>query len=115
MDLFRAFNRLWHLRRWAAAILVAAIAVGTLAAYRVSFDPLGFDRREVQNGAAVTQVLVDSQRSSLVDLEREIEPLSARAQVFTEFLKTEPVRARIARRAGLDPARLRVRSQTTLS
>jgi hypothetical protein len=61
------------------------------------------DRKTSEVGTANTQILVDSPRSPVADLSLEIQPLSSRASLYVAFLRSEPVRADLAKRAGLSP------------
>jgi hypothetical protein len=49
-------------------------------------------------------MLVDSPRSPVADLSLPVTPLSSRASLYAAFLRSEPVRAIMTRKAGLTPA-----------
>jgi hypothetical protein len=101
MELAQILVQLWR-RRIAVAAVVALAALAALAmAYRISVLPPGLTHRSVQNGTAQTHILVDSPRSSVADLNRSFDPLTARAQVLSELMTTAPVIDRIAKIAGV--------------
>ena len=91
---------------------VAAVAAWA-AVFGASWPPT-LERPAVEYAAASTQVLIDSGRfSPLVDLSGEVDGLSTRALLYTRLVVTDPVKASIAREAGLRPAEIIVSSRTS--
>jgi hypothetical protein len=77
--------------------LLAAISIS----YRIS--PSGLETRALEFGAAQTQILVDSPRSSLIDLSQETPPLATRAAVYAQFMRSNAVKEAIAKEIGVSP------------
>lgn len=97
------------------AVGVAALAT-LIVNFSVSLAPPRVESRTPQLASASTQVLVDSPRSTLVDLREDsygMDALSRRAVVMGTLLASASVRDHIARRAGIDPALLRTSSPAT--
>ena len=62
---------------------------------------LGSTKRSHQFGAAQSQILIDSPRSSLVDLTQETPPLATRAAVYTQFMRSNAVKEAISKASGI--------------
>ena len=77
--------------------LLAAISIS----YRISTS--GLETRSLEFGAAQTQILVDSPRSSLLDLSQETPPLATRAAVYAQFMRSNAVKDAIAAEVGVSP------------
>ena len=87
--------------------------VALATAFQVSLFPPSLESRSTEYAAASTQVLIDAGRSSpLVDLEGALDPLTTRAVLYTRLVSSDPVKARIAREAGVDPRLFMVTSST---
>jgi hypothetical protein len=114
MDLAHIVLRLWRLRIWVGAAVVVSGVVAILATFHVSLSPLGLSQDKLTFGAASSEILVDSPKSSLADLSKDLQPLINRASIYADFLKSEPIKAEIARRAGIPVGGLLVRGQTEL-
>lgn len=106
MDSVDIARQLWAQKKRVAIALVVAALASTLVAYSVSLSPLGVHRRALQVGAASSQILVDSPRSTLVDgaSTEAFDALAARARIYGEYLSTLQARARIAAVSGVSPA-----------
>lgn len=106
MDSVDIARQLWAQKKWVAIVLVVAALASTLVAYSVSLSPFGVHRRALQVGAASSQILVDSPRSTLVDgaSTEAFDALAARARIYGEYLSTLQARARIAAVSGVSPA-----------
>jgi hypothetical protein len=99
-------RQLWREKARVSFVLVVAVLAALLAAYRVSVSPPGLHQRELQMGAASSQILVDSRHSTLVSGATlgEFDALAARAKVYGEYLSSLEARAQIAAVSGV-PAR----------
>jgi hypothetical protein len=104
LDLATALRELWNRRQWVAIVAVVALAAAIITTHRVELVPPSLQKRSLEFGAAATQILIDSPRSSLADLNREFTPLAERAQVFAQFMTSPPVKDAIAREAGVPPS-----------
>lgn len=112
MDVATLITRLWNLRRAVLAAAVVSIIVATLTAYHVSLVPPSIKQPKLRIAAAQTQILLDSPRSTIGDLSVPVGPLADRAEIYSQFLETEEVRARIASVAGIPTDALDVEGQT---
>jgi hypothetical protein len=101
MELAQILVQLWRRRLAVAAVAALAFVVAIALAYKISIFPPGVSHRSTSNGTAETHILVDSPRSSVADLNRSFDPLTARAQVLAQLMTTAPVVDRIAKIAGV--------------
>jgi hypothetical protein len=101
MELAQILVQLWRRRIAVAAVVALGALVAIAMAYHISVLPPKLTHRSIQNGTAQTHILVDSPRSSVADLNRSFDPLTARAQVLSELMTTAPVVDRIAKIAGV--------------
>jgi len=101
MELAQILVQLWRRRLAVAAVAAFAFVVAIALAYKISIFPPGVSHRSTSNGTAETHILVDSPRSSVADLNRSFDPLTARAQVLAQLMTTAPVIDRIAKIAGV--------------
>ena len=99
MELTEIIRTLWQ-RKVALAIVVGLALLAALSTvYRIS--PSGLSSRSYEFGAAQAQLLVDSPRSSLLDLTQETPPLAERAAVYAQFMRSNAIKAAIAKEAGI--------------
>jgi hypothetical protein len=111
MDIASILTRLWNLRT-AVLVAVAVSVVGALMlTYKVSLLPPSIKQPKVQISAAQTQILLDSPNSTIGDLDSPVAPLADRAEIYTQFLETEEVRAGIAKVTGLPASSFVVQGQ----
>jgi hypothetical protein len=104
-------RELWALRPGLAACVVLAVAVAAWSVADVSLLPPRLTPRTLEMGTAYTQVVVDTPQSSILDLRQgtsEIDALKNRAVLVGNVMASPPVRAYIARRAGLSPEVLQI-------
>jgi hypothetical protein len=102
-------NRRFHLR-WPIAISVlAAVVASVLSVYKVGLLPPRLDPRALEIGAASTTLLVDDRQSAATDLAASSDALGslqARAALLGNLMTTDPVKAYIARLAGIVPSQI---------
>jgi hypothetical protein len=103
VDLAQILKQLWRLRAGVAVGVVVAVFAGIAAGHKVSLLPPSLESRSIEFGAASTQVLVDAEKSPLVDIARDIDPLSSRAAVYTRLVESAPVKREIAELSGVSP------------
>lgn len=99
MELARALRELGRRRRLLALGVLIAVAASILSVYR--FEGGKLKSRSLQYAAATTQVLVDSEPSVLGNVTQSSEALSARAQVYANFMASPAILDIIARQVGL--------------
>jgi hypothetical protein len=102
MELVGILRELWQRKVWVA--VVAGLAV--LAAAMTSYKLPSFEKRSLQMGAASSQILVDSPKSTLVSGADDgtLTTLSARARIYAQYLSSLEARDQIAKLSGV-PAR----------
>jgi hypothetical protein len=103
VDLLYALQTLRRRWIWAVLGLIPAAYIALASAYHVSLAPPALHKKNIEFGAASTQLLIDSPQSSLADVTGDLAPLATRAAVFTQFLQSDPVKAEIGKRLGISP------------
>lgn len=104
MELVSILRDLWRMRLAVAVVVVLAALIGLSTMYHLpSMRP-----RALAMGAASTQILVESPRSSLAAINQDMTPLVLRAAVYARFMTSEPVQGAIGRRAGVPGTRIAV-------
>jgi hypothetical protein len=91
MELARAIRQLWKMR--------LLVALGVLIAAGAAW--LSVHGKSLQYSAASTQALVDSQSSVLGNVSQSSEALSARAQLYANFMASPAILEDIGRQVGL--------------
>ena len=99
MELAQIIKTLWDQRIAVVAVLLVAFLAGVSTVYRIGTG--GLTKRSHQFGAAQSQILIDSPRSSLVDLTQETPPLATRAAVYTQFMRSNAVKEAISKATGI--------------
>jgi hypothetical protein len=108
--------RLWRLRAGVAASFVLALFVALWMLEEVTLVPPSLTPRSLEMATASTHVVVDTPRSSILDLRQNtygLEALTNRAVLLGNVIANGPVRDSIARRAGVSPDALQVAAPLT--
>ncbi len=116
MELGRHLRELWRLRISVGVCMAIALFVALSVSYKVHLFPPGLEGRSVEMAAASTEVLVDTPRSTLVDLRQDlfdIESMTNRAVLLGNVMASPPVLGFIARRAGVPPDVIRAQTPRT--
>jgi len=95
-------RELWHVRGWMAACAAFALAMSVWSVAHVSLVPPGLSPRALKMATATTQVVVDTPKSTLIDLRQDtysLDGLTNRALLLGNVMASPEVRADIARRA----------------
>ncbi len=108
MSFVLVLRELWSRRLLVAAAAVAALAVAVLAVYDVGFSPPSLSKRDHREAQGSIEVLVDSAKSPIADVARELEPLTARAGVFARYMAGGTVVKRIAADTGIPVKQIQV-------
>jgi hypothetical protein len=93
---------LWQIRRWTAACCAFAFLAAVWSVAEIGLLPPRLSSRSLEMAAASTQVVVDTPRSTLVDIREDTYDLNAltnRAVLLGNVMSSPQVRADIARRA----------------
>lgn len=88
------------LRHWILVpiALLLAVVAGAYSGWDIQTSPLKLTERGTSYGYAAGQLLIDSERSRVGDVNRQIAGLSDRAEVFTSLMTSDSVRTSIAGR-----------------
>lgn len=99
MEFAQIVKTLWDRKPALVAILGLAVFISIATMYHVSTK--GLSTRSYSYGAAQQQIMIDSSRSSLIDLSQDGAPLASRAAVYAEFMRSNGVIQAIAKRLGV--------------
>jgi hypothetical protein len=95
-------NRLWQLKAGVIASLVLALIAAVWSLGRISLIPPEIKPRPLEMATASTHVVIDTPRSTLLDLRQDtydLDGLTQRAVVLGNVIANGPVKESIARRA----------------
>lgn len=104
MELAQIIKILWDRKGLLLLIVLLAVAAGFMTMFHVS--PSGVSKRSYVYGSAQTQILIDSPRSSLLDLNQETGPLATRAAVYAAFMRSNAITDAISKQMGLPPGQV---------
>jgi capsular polysaccharide biosynthesis protein len=99
MELTQILNTLRRVKILVAAVAVVAVLAAISTSYSITTS--GLVSKSHAYGAAQTQILIDSPRSSLIDLSQETAALASRAAVYAQFMRSNAVKAYIGRAVGI--------------
>jgi hypothetical protein len=101
-------KELWQRRLAVLAATVGAALVAVLVVYSVSVSPPSLAKRDHVEARGSIEILVDSARSPIADVGRNLEPLTARAGVFARYIAGGNVIARIGEATGIPAKQIEV-------
>jgi hypothetical protein len=104
-------QRLWVMRGWVALCAAFSLVAALWSVADISLAPPGLTSRHLQMATANTQVIVDTPKSTLVDIRQDtysIDALTNRALLLGNAMASPEVRADIARRARVPFEQLQV-------
>jgi hypothetical protein len=111
-------RKLWHLKAGVAVSLALALLAAVWSVEKISLTPPGLTPRSLEMATASTHVLVDTQRSALIDLRQDtfaLEGLKNRAVLLGNVIASTSVQAKIARRAHVPAEVLRTQAPLTVA
>ena len=111
MGFGKRLRELWRMKAGVAVCLVLALIAAVWSLENVSLFPPKLTARSLEMATASTHVVVDTPRSTLLDLRQdtyELEALTKRAVLLGNVIANGPVKESIARRAGIPVEVLRV-------
>lgn len=108
MTFIRLLKELWQRRLLVVLAAVIAVAGAVLVVYNVSISPPGLHKRDHAEAHGSIEILVDSSRSPIADVARDLEPLTARAGVFARYIAGGNVIKRIADATGIPVKQIEV-------
>jgi hypothetical protein len=109
-------RRLWHHKLGVLVSLALALFAAVWSIDRISLTPPGVAPRSLEMATAATHVLVDTPDSIMTDLRQDtysITGLTNRAVVLGNVIASTSVEARIAERAQIPAALLRIQAPLT--
>ncbi len=104
MRLGMHLRELSRLRAGVALSLLLALFAAAWSVAKISLFPPGWEPRQVEMATAHTEVVVDTPKSTILDLRQptdDIIALKNRSLLIGNVMASPPVRAYIARRAGI--------------
>jgi hypothetical protein len=116
MGLGVRLRELWQMKAGVAACLVLALVAALWSLERVSLFPPKLEGRSLEMATASTHVVVDTPRSTLLDLRQdtyELEGLTKRAVLLGNVIANGPVKESIARQARIPVEVLRIDAPLT--
>jgi hypothetical protein len=103
-----ALKELWQRRLLVAAAAALAAIVAALAVYDVGLAPPSLSKRDHVQASGSIEILVDSAKSPIADVGRDLEPLTARAGVFARYIAGGNVIGLIAKDTGIPADQIEV-------
>jgi hypothetical protein len=116
MGLGKRIYTLWKLRPWVVASFVLAVLAAILSVAHISLSPPKLTPRSLQMATGTTHVIVDTPRSSVLDLRQNtysFQALSQRAVLLGNVMANGQVRAVIAAAVRVPVDRLQVTAPLT--
>ncbi|HEY7120920.1 MAG TPA: hypothetical protein VH329_00045 [Solirubrobacterales bacterium] len=101
MNLALACRELWRQKVLVAVGIPVALIAAVISVSNVSLLPPKIGGGTLQYYSARTQILVDSDSSSIGDLNRDLTPMVTRANVYSRFLTTPAALNVIGHNAGI--------------
>lgn len=108
MNFIYLLKELWHRRLAVLVVAVGAALIAVLVVYSVSFLPPSLAKRDHVEARGSIEILVDSEKSPIADVGRNLEPLTARAGVFARYIAGGNVIASIAKETGIPVKQIEV-------
>ena len=102
MKLGQRIWKLWQLRPWVFASAFLATIAAAWSVANISLVPPGLTPRALEMATATTHVVVDTPKSSVLDLREstdDLQALTQRAVLLGNVIANRPVAVDIARRA----------------
>jgi hypothetical protein len=106
MDLVQILRALWKDRLLVALGVGVALLAMLVSVFHVSSFPPSLTPRASNIASASTEVLIDSRRTFLGDLRREVAPLTERAGTYAHFVASDAVVAALADATGIPAERI---------
>jgi hypothetical protein len=108
MNLIPYLKELWYRRVLVGIVALIAALVAVTVVYNVSISPPGLHKRDQVEAHGSIEILIDSAKSPIADVGKELEPLTARAGVFARYIAGGIVIDRIAEKTGIPPKQIEV-------
>jgi hypothetical protein len=107
-------KELWQRRILVVLSAVVAALVAVAVVFSVSLSPPGLSKRDHVEAQGSIEILIDSAKSPIADVGRDLEPLTARAGVFARYIAGGNVIERIAKTTGIPAKQIEVAGPSPL-
>ncbi|HEY6549736.1 MAG TPA: hypothetical protein VIY71_00895 [Solirubrobacterales bacterium] len=101
MNFIYFLKELWHRRLAVILAGVAAAVIAVLVVFNVSPSSMSLSKRDHVEARGSIEILIDSARSPIADVGRDLEPLTARAGVFARYIAGGNVIKQMAKTTGI--------------
>lgn len=108
MNFIYILKELWARRRAVAVATAVAALAAVLVVYSISLIPPSLSKRDHVEARGSVEILIDSSQSPIANVDRSLEPLTARAGVFARYIAGGNVIARIAKDTGVPVKQIEV-------
>lgn len=116
MGLGKRIFTLWNLRSYVVAALLLSVLIAVWSVFKISLAPPKLTTRAMEMASGTTHVIVDTPRSSVLDLRQNtysFMALTQRAVLLGNVMANGPVRLDIARRAHVPVQSLQITAPLT--
>jgi hypothetical protein len=107
-------RELWQRRLAVALAAVGAALVAVLVVFNVSPTSMSLSKRDHVEAHGSIEILIDSERSPIADVGRDLEPLTARAGVFARYMAGGNVIKAISKTTGIPIKQIEVEGPAPL-
>ena len=114
MKFILILREFWRRRLAVVAAAVVAALVAAVVVYDVGVAPPSLAKKDHAEAQGEIEILIDSNRSPIADVGRDLEPLTARAGVFARYIAGGNVIKRIAQTTGIPAKQIEVAGPTPL-
>jgi hypothetical protein len=102
VELAQILTELWRKKLWVILAIPVALVLALSTSYKIEAGiPPKLHPKGLELGAAQTQIMLDTVKSPLSDIDGDLGPLNSRAVIYASLMRTDPVRAEIAKASGI--------------
>jgi hypothetical protein len=101
-------KELWQRRLAVILVGVGAAVIAVLVVFNVSPSSMSLSKRDKVEAHGSIEILIDSERSPIADVGRDLEPLTARAGVFARYMAGGNVIKQISKTTGIPVKQIEV-------
>lgn len=101
-------KELWQRRLAVVVVGIGAAVIAVLVVYNVSPSSMSLSKRDHVEAHGSIEILIDSERSPIADVGRDLEPLTARAGVFARYIAGGNVIKQISKTTGIPVKQIEV-------
>ncbi len=108
MNFIYFLKELWQRRLAVILAAVGAAVIAVLVVFNVSPSSMSLSKRDHVEAHGSIEILIDSERSPIADVGRDLEPLTARAGVFARYMAGGNVIKQISKTTGIPVKQIEV-------